>query len=125
MIKNKRVLITGGGGFIGVALAERLVGDNHITLLDRDFDNNTFALSGLKDHRNIELARVDILDAPALAKVAQDAEIVVHMAAMVGVQEVLSNALYTLDVNYIGTSNLLKAVSENAACERVVCFSTS
>ena len=47
------------------------------------------------------------------------------MAAMVGVQEVISNALDTLEVNYTGTSNLLKAVSKNHDCERVVCFSTS
>ena len=125
MIKNKKILITGGGGFIGIALAERLVKDNHVVLLDRDFDNNTFAFSDLKGNKNIELANVDILDAPKVTKVAQDAQIVVHMAAMVGVQEVLSNALYTLDVNYIGTSNLLKAVSQNTQCQRVVCFSTS
>lgn len=125
MIKGKKILITGGGGFIGVTLAERLVKDNHITLLDRDFDHNTFAFSNLKNNRNIELANVDILDAPEVSRVAKDAQIVVHMAAMVGVQEVLSNALYTLDVNYIGTSNLMKAVSQNSQCQRVICFSTS
>ncbi|MBA7639617.1 dTDP-glucose 4,6-dehydratase [subsurface metagenome] len=55
----------------------------------------------------------------------KDTQVVVHMAAMVGVQEVLSNALYTLDVNYVGTSNLLKAVARASNCERVVFFSTS
>ena len=39
-----------------------------------------------------------------MAKIAQDAQIVIRMAAMVGVQEVIHNALYTLGVNYIGTS---------------------
>jgi len=125
MIKDKRVLITGGGGFLGVSLAERLVKDNYVVLLDTNFDRNTFAYSDLKGNKNIELAEVDILDAPEVSRVTKDAQIVVHMAAMVGVQEVLSNALYTLDVNYIGTSNLLKAVSQNPGCQRVVCFSTS
>jgi len=125
MIKDKRILITGGGGFLGVTLAERLVEDNHIVLLDKNFEHNTFAFSDLKGNRNIKLANVDILDAQEVARAAQDAQIVVHMAAMVGVQEVLSNALYTLDVNYIGTSNLLKAVSHNSQCQRVICFSTS
>jgi nucleoside-diphosphate-sugar epimerase len=125
MVKDKKVLITGGGGFLGVSLAERLVKDNQVVLLDTNFTKNTFAYSDLKGSKNIELAEVDILDAAAVAGVARDAQIVVHMAAMVGVQEVLSNALYTLDVNYIGTSNLLKAVAQNPRCERVVCFSTS
>ena len=125
MIKDKKVLITGGGGFLGVSLAERLVKDNHVVLLDMNFEKNTFAYSNLKGNKNIELAKVDILDAPEVSRIAQDAQIVVHMAAMVGVQEVLSNALYTLDVNYIGTSNLLKAVAQNPDCQRVVCFSTS
>ena len=125
MIKDKKILITGGGGFIGVALAERLVKDNRIILLDRNFDNNTLAFSDLQGNKNIELANVDILDAEEVARVAQDVQIAVHMAAMVGVQEVLSNSLYTLDVNYIGTSNLLKAVSQNSQCQRVICFSTS
>ena len=125
MIKDKRILITGGGGFLGVTLAERLVKENQIVLLDTSFKKNTFAYSDLKNDKNIELAHVDILDAAEVARVARDAQIVVHMAAMVGVQEVLNDALYTLDVNYIGTSNLLKAVSNNAKCERVVCFSTS
>lgn len=119
------ILITGGAGFIGVAVARRLANDNHITLLDTNFDHNAFAFSDLKDNRNISLVKADILDAPKVAQLAKDAQIVVHMAAMVGVQEVLSNALYTLDVNYIGTSNLLKAVSRASRCERVVVFSTS
>jgi len=125
MIKNKKVLITGGGGFIGVSLAQRLVSNNRVVLLDRNFSDNAMAYSNLKSNRNIELVEVDILDADGLARAVAEAQIVVHMAAMVGVQEVISNALDTLEVNYTGTSNLLRAVSENPDCERLVFFSTS
>jgi len=125
MIKNKKIVITGGGGFIGTALAERLVDDNEVMLLDMNFNRNVFAFSGLKAHKNIKTAEVDILNAPEVAKKVKDAEIVVHMAAKLGVREVIHNATYTLDVNYIGTSNLLKAVSLNSSCERFVFFSTS
>lgn len=125
MLKNKRILITGGGGFIGVTIARMLAKDNHITLLDTNFDHNAYAFSGLGGNRSISLVEADILDAPKVAQVASDAQIAVHMAAMVGVQEVLNNALYTLEVNYIGTSNLLKAVAHTPSCERVVVFSTS
>ena len=125
MFKNKNILITGGGGFIGVAIAQRLANDNHITLLDTNFDHNAFAFSDLKGNNNIKLVEADILDAPKVVQVAKDAQIVIHMAAMVGVQEVLDNALYTLEVNYVGTSNLLKAVACVPSCERVIVFSTS
>ena len=125
MLTNKKILITGGGGFIGVTLAERLVKDNHVVLLDTNFEHNAFVFSDLKNHRNISLVEADVLDMQKVAAVVQDAQIVVHMAAMVGVQEVIHDALYTLDVNYIGTSNLLKAVSRASCCQRLVFFSTS
>lgn len=125
MVKNKKILITGGGGFIGSKLAERLVKDNEVVLMDANFNSNSFAFGGLKKSRNLSTIKGDILNAKAVKKVTQDAQIVVHMAAVLGVQEVLQNARYTLDVNYIGTSNLLKAASANSNCERVVVFSTS
>lgn len=120
-----RILITGGAGFIGTALAERLVDNNEVILLDTNFDNNAFAFSKLKNHKNIETANIDILDASKLREVTKDIQIIIHMAARLGVHEVIQNASYTLDVNYIGTSNLLKAVLLNSSCKRFVFFSTS
>ena len=120
-----RILVTGGAGFIGTALVERLVDNNKVVLLDINFDHNAFAFSRLKDHKNIEIANIDILDASKIREIASGAQIVVHMAARLGVHEVIHNASYTLDVNYIGTSNLLKAVSSSSSCKRFVFFSTS
>jgi len=121
-----RILITGGAGFIGTALAEKLVKDNNeVILLDMDFEHNALAFSDLRHNQNVSLVKADILDLQEVGKVAQNAEMVLHLAAMVGVQEVIHNALYTLDVNYIGTSNLLKAVSQGSHCQRLIYFSTS
>jgi len=125
MITNKKILITGGGGFIGTALAEKLVKQNEIVLLDRNFDRNSFAFSELKSNKDVRLVEADILDTQEVASVAQGAQIVVHTAAILGVQEVLHNTSHTLDVNYTGTSNVLKAVASNSGCERVVYLSTS
>lgn len=125
MITNKKVLITGGGGFIGTALAERLAKHNEVVLLDRNFERNSFTLSDLKSNKNIRLVEADILDMPEVASVTQGAQIVVHTAAILGVQEVIHNTSYTLEVNYTGTSNLLKAVSSSSGCERVIYLSTS
>ena len=125
MITNKKIVITGGGGFIGTTLAERLVKDNQIVILDTNLERNSFAFSELKDNKNIVTAKVDILDMEQMSRFTQDAQIVVHMAAVLGVQEVIHRTSYTLDVNYMGTSNLLKALLNNPHCERIVVFSTS
>lgn len=125
MIANKKILITGGGGFIGVRLAERLVKDNELILLDTNFNRNSFAFSELKESKNLSTVKGDILDTEVVKRVTKYAQMVVHMAAILGVQEVIQNAAYTLDVNYIGTSNLLKATLASSGCERVIFLSTS
>lgn len=126
MVRNKRILITGGGGFVGTSLAERLSRDNEVTLLDLNFDSNAYAFSDLRHDDRVRLVRADLLEAPEeVAKEVRNAEVVVHTAAMVGVQEVINNALRTLDVNYTGTSNILRALAGNPASERFIMFSTS
>jgi len=125
MIKGKKILLTGGGGFIGIALAEKLSKYNSVTLYDNDFENNAFVFSRLKNIGNVQQIQGDILDMEKIARVAQEAHIVVHMAAKVGVQEVISDSLDTLEVNYSGTSNLLKSLANSQNCERVLVFSTS
>ncbi|GBD11054.1 Bifunctional polymyxin resistance protein ArnA [bacterium HR23] len=125
MIEGKRVLITGGGGFIGVSLAERLAPHNQVVLFDRDFSANAWAYAGLAGHPHIHLVEGDILDLPQVSRVAQGVHIVLHTAAVVGVQEVIHNPLRTLEVNYQGTANILKAMAHASACQRFVFFSTS
>lgn len=125
MINNKRILITGGGGFIAVTLAEKLCDNNEIVLFDIDFENNAFSFSGMKNNNKITLINGDILNFRELDKATRNADVVIHMAARVGVQEVINDALNTLEVNYIGASNILKASLNSTACERVIVFSTS
>lgn len=123
MIEGKRILITGGGGFIGVALAKQLVTNNDVTLLDRDFNSQFFIQSQLIGFAHTEL--INVLDKDKLEDAVKGYDIIIHTAAMVGVQKVLSSVVETMDVNYIGTSNLLKAVSNSLSCSRVIILSTS
>jgi UDP-glucose 4-epimerase len=125
MVKGKNILITGGGGFIGTALAENLAENNMVTLLDTSFENNAISYSSIATHKNVTKKVIDILDKDALLKVTEKMQIVIHLAAKLGVQHVLKNSRETLNVNYIGTSNLLQAVSDNGNCERFIFFSTS
>ncbi len=120
-----KILITGGGGFIGVNLAEKLVKDHQVVLFDKSFKNNTYDFSSLKGHKNVSLIEADILDIKEITQAVNGAQAIIHTAAKVGVQNVLNDTIDTLETNYIGTSNVLKAALAMPDCRRVVCFSTS
>lgn len=125
MIQGRKVLITGGGGFIATSLAERLAEHNEVTLFDKDFEHNAWSYARLQGHPHIRTVIGNILDREQVAHIVKSAQIVIHTAAMVGVHGVLHNTLHTLEVNYLGTSNLLETLINASKCELVVCFSTS
>ena len=124
-LAGKRVLITGGAGFIGSALAKRLVDRNLVVLFDRGFVGTSATLSSAWGHANIETIEGDILDPAAVAAAVAGADVVVHLAAIVGVKSVLARGRETIEVNFIGTSNLLRAVEQRRDLHRFVYFSTS
>ena len=124
-IKGRRVLITGGAGFIGSALAERLIEHNQVRLFDLGFDRSSATLSKAWGHANLEVVEGDVMDAQALARATEGATLVVHLAAVVGVKNVLSRGRDTIEINFSGTSNLLRALEGRDDLERVVYFSTS
>ena len=72
MPKGLRVLITGGGGFIGTALMERLIEDNEVTLFDQHFDKQPLQYSDKKDHPNLKKITGDILDFDIISRAVQD-----------------------------------------------------
>ncbi|MEQ8330596.1 MAG: NAD(P)-dependent oxidoreductase [Longimicrobiales bacterium] len=123
-IQGRRVLITGGAGFIGAALAQRLVADNEVVLFDRAFEGTSATLSSAWGHANLRTVVGDVLDPASLGAAVEGIDVVVHLAAIVGVKNVLSRGRETIDVNFTGTSNLLKAL-EGRKLDRVVYFSTS
>lgn len=125
LLEGHRVLITGGGGFIGAALAERLVDANDLILFDRAFEGSSATLSRAWGRPNVEVVEGDIMDAGAVAAVAAGADVVVHLAAIVGVKNVLSRGKETVETNFIGTSNVLRALEGRSDLHRVVYFSTS
>ena len=120
-----RIVITGGAGFIGTALARRLADANEIVLFDslhRD------ALSGteLAEHPSVRLVAGDVLDAGALTAAVEGATHVVHAAAIAGVDTVLESPVRTMRVNVIGTYNALEAAMRTIeTVQRVIEFSTS
>ncbi|MEE2785848.1 MAG: NAD-dependent epimerase/dehydratase family protein [Myxococcota bacterium] len=124
MIEGARIVITGGAGFIGTALAERLCEKNDIVLFD-NLHRNAVVGTGLLDRENVELVQGDVLDRSGLRAVIKDADIVIHMASIAGVDTVMKNPTLTMRVSLIGTINALEFAHESQRCKRFVDFSTS
>jgi UDP-glucose 4-epimerase len=124
-LAGKRILITGGAGFIATTLARELVGANEIVAVD---NLHRDALSGteLAGHPNFRFVRGDVLDGAGLAELASGATHLVHCAAIAGVDTVLESPVRTMRVNVIGTYNALEAaLAARQSLERFVDFSTS
>ena len=124
MIKGKTIFITGGAGFIGSTLAGRLVGNNRIIIYD-NLSRNSLKDKPFKEHPNLELVEGDILDFERLNRAMQGADIVVHCAAIAGIDTVIKSPVRTMRVNMVGSANVLEAAARLPRCDRVVCFSTS
>ncbi len=123
-LAGKRILVTGGAGFIGTTLARRLVDANEIVALD-NLHRDAVSGSDLLEHPNYRLVHGDVLDPEAVREAAEGASHVVHAAAIAGVDTVLESPVRTMRVNLIGTYNVLEVAIELPGLERFVDFSTS
>lgn len=124
MIQGKTIFITGGAGFIGSTLIGRLIVDNHIIVYDNLF-RNSLKDKGFRQHPNLTLVEASVLDLNTLTNAMQGADIVVHCAAIAGIDTVIESPVTTMSVNMVGTANVLEAASQLPHIERVVSFSTS
>ncbi len=124
MITNKKIFITGGAGFIANAIISRLINDNSITIYD-NFHRDTLTGSGYDTHRNIRIIKADVLDYENVLESMEGADIVIHAAAIAGIDTVIIKPTETMIVNMIGTANVLKAAKIHGIKDRFVDFSTS
>jgi nucleoside-diphosphate-sugar epimerase len=122
--RNKSILITGGAGFIGSSLAEKLVATNRVILFDQCFEHSPIQYTSLPGHPNATAIKGSILETDLRALV-RDVDIVIHAAAILGVNRVCHAGRETLETNYVGTSRLLKAFEPTQHLERFIYFSTS
>lgn len=124
MIKDKKILITGGAGFIGTHIAERLASCNEVTLLDIDL-NGPLRYSPLAYNDDVRRVKADVRDPDSVVKEVSQCQILLHFAAILGVKQVINNARATIDTIVLGTRNILEAARRNSYIERIINISTS
>jgi UDP-glucose 4-epimerase len=105
-----QILLTGGAGFIGSHLADRLLSDGHsVTVLD---NLTTGRLANLDLSSGVELVQGDVLDLELVKGLVHKTDYVFHLAAAVGVFNIVNNPLSSLLTNIRGTENILQASHE-------------
>jgi UDP-glucose 4-epimerase len=108
-----RYLITGGAGFIGSHLAERLLdrGDK-VVLLDNLSTGSMENIRHLKCSDRMEYHLDAIENRQLLAELVDDADVIVHLAAAVGVRLIVESPVRTIETNVNGTQMILEAASK-------------
>jgi UDP-glucose 4-epimerase len=108
-----RYLITGGAGFIGSHLAERLLEKGEqVVLLDNLSTGSMENIRHLKDSDRLDYHLDGIENRQVLAELVDDADVVVHLAAAVGVKLIVESPVRTIETNVNGTQLILEAASK-------------
>jgi len=117
-----RVLITGGAGFIGSHLCDALVARGEdVTILDNLSTGSQKNIAHLEG--SIKVCRGDIRDKELVEDLVNKNELILHMAAAVGVDNILKNPIDSISVNYHGSETVLNASAKHD--RRILIASTS
>ena len=118
------VLVTGGAGFIGSHLAERLLALGHrVVVLDDLSTGRMRNIEPLLAHPSFQFVRASVTDELVMDRLASQAQIIVHLAAAVGVMLVVERPVHTIETNIAGTEIVLRTAHRHAC--RVLLASTS
>lgn len=108
-----QILVTGGAGFIGSHLVERLLRDGHGVVVIDDFSTGSVQnLRAVKTNPRLKIIQSKISECKALPRLAEKSAFVFHLAATVGVDLVVKSALHVLESNFRETEALLRAAVE-------------
>jgi UDP-glucose 4-epimerase len=111
----KHFLVTGGAGFIGSHLVERLLQEGHAVVVIDDLSTGSLDnLHAVRTHPRLRIIQSKICDCRELPKLAAGAEFIFHLAATVGVELVVQSALHVLEASFHETQMLLRAAAKNS-----------
>lgn len=119
-----RYLITGGAGFIGSHLAERLLRNGHgVVIIDDLCTGSIQNIENLKNKRGFDYVIDSIFNRPLLAELIDDCDAIFHLAASVGVRLIVESPVRTIETNVKGTEAVLELANKKK--KRVLLASTS
>ncbi len=108
-----KALITGGAGFIGSHLAERLLKDGEeVVIIDNLSTGRLENLETFRQYATLEFVRGDIRDATLMQMLVAQCDVVFHLAAAVGVQLIADDPVHTIETNIGGTETVLDAANK-------------
>ena len=119
-----KVLITGGAGFIGSHLAESLIDGGHeVYALDDLSTGSIENIEHLKENERFHYTIDTVINEPVTAELVDRVDVVVHLAAAVGVRLIVESPVHTIETNVHGTETVLKLANKKK--KRVLLASTS
>ena len=126
-MESNKILVTGGGGYIGSHVVKKLLENNHSVLVIDNFSTGYIEPLALlkKKYENLEFINVDLLDKDKLNEIFLKFNIdaVIHLAAKIDVNESIKNPNKYYQVNYIGGVNLVNAMLSSGV--RKIIFSST
>ena len=112
MTNRRRILVTGGMGFIGGHLCEALLTEGeHVTALDNLSAGSWNNVAALAQNPNFRPVVGDIEDKSLLDRLVSESDLVIHLAAALGVELIVSDPIGTMETNIQGTATVLSATS--------------
>lgn len=121
--RGLKVLVTGGAGFIGSHLVEKLLDlGARVLVIDTMLCGNK--IKHLAGNNNLEVYELDVMDVPAITPLFKGQDMVFHLAALVGVEETQDEPVNLLNVEVVGTSNVI-ALAANNKVKRFIFTSSS
>ena len=119
-----RYLITGGAGFVGSHLAERLLQDGHsVVIIDDLCTGSIYNIEYLKNRPGFQYIIETIFNRPLLAELIDACDVVFHLAASVGVKLIVESPVRTINTNVKGTEEVLECAQKKK--KKVLIASTS
>lgn len=113
--QSSPILVTGGGGFIGSHLVERLLKDGQSVVVIDDFSTGSMEnLRGFKKNPRLKIIRSKISECKDLPRLVEKSDFIFHLAATVGVELVVKSALHVLESNFHGTQVLFHAAAKKS-----------
>lgn len=120
------VLITGGAGFLGSALSEKLLALGHsVTVIDNFCTGRTDNLATCQQFKEFNLIQGNILEREVLGKALAKTELVFHLAANPDVRVGAVNSVIDYQQNVTATHNLLEELKQSSSCKKIIFTSSS